>query len=169
MPAASRPIPSPDRNHAPKRVASTTHRTIRGSVYSYGTVDVAYSESPWVGPINAARKRQACCSHPRCDLNLVRLFRFILSSSADDWTHFLSPSPTHAAINLQPPSCTALYHTPGSIAAVLQSPVVYYYYVYTGEKRVVCMYLRIPKSKQSFNKLKLLFYSAAVVVVVVLL
>ena len=41
MPAASHPIPSPDRNHAPKRVASTTLRTLRVSVYSNGTVDVA--------------------------------------------------------------------------------------------------------------------------------
>ena len=38
-------------------------------------------ESPWVGPINAALKRtryQACYGHPRCNLNLVRLFRFSL-------------------------------------------------------------------------------------------
>ena len=41
IPAASHPIPSPDRNHAPKRVASTTLRTLRVSVYSNGTVDVA--------------------------------------------------------------------------------------------------------------------------------
>ena len=41
MPAASHPIPPPDRNHAPERVASTTLRTLRVSVYSSGTVDVA--------------------------------------------------------------------------------------------------------------------------------
>ena len=31
---------------------------------------------------------------------------------------------SHAAINLQPPSHTVLYHTPGSSAAVLQSPMM---------------------------------------------
>ena len=46
MPAASHPIPSPDRNHAPKRVTSTTRRTLRVSVFfSNGTVDVVCSLS----------------------------------------------------------------------------------------------------------------------------
>ena len=40
MPAASHPIPSPDRNHSPKRVASTTFRTIRVSVFTNGTIYV---------------------------------------------------------------------------------------------------------------------------------
>ena len=35
------PIPSPDRNHAPKRVASTTFRTLRVSVFTNGTIDGA--------------------------------------------------------------------------------------------------------------------------------
>ena len=43
VPAASHPIPSPDRNHAPKRIASTTLRTLRVSGFSNGTVDVAYA------------------------------------------------------------------------------------------------------------------------------
>ena len=38
---ASHPIPSPDRNHAPKRAASTTFRTLRVSVFTNGTIDVA--------------------------------------------------------------------------------------------------------------------------------
>ena len=42
VPAASHPIPSPARNHAPKkRVASTTFRTLRVSVFTNGTIDVA--------------------------------------------------------------------------------------------------------------------------------
>ena len=36
----------------------------------------------------------------------------------------LSTSLTHAAKNLQPPSLIALYQTPGSSAAVLQSPMM---------------------------------------------
>ena len=41
MPAASHPIPSPYRNHAPKRVASTTFRTLRVSVFTNnGTIGV---------------------------------------------------------------------------------------------------------------------------------
>ena len=39
--SASHPIPSPDRNHVPKRAASTTLRTLRVSVFSNVTVDVA--------------------------------------------------------------------------------------------------------------------------------
>ena len=37
MPAASHPKPSPDRNHAPERKASTLH-TLRVSGFSIGTV-----------------------------------------------------------------------------------------------------------------------------------
>ena len=43
MPAASHPIPSPDRTHAPKRVASTTFRTLRVSVFTNGTIDIYYT------------------------------------------------------------------------------------------------------------------------------
>ena len=54
VPAASHPVPSPDRNHAPKRIAST-------APYSQG-FRLLYRHSrrrlgsPWVDPINAALK-----------------------------------------------------------------------------------------------------------------
>ena len=55
MPAASHPITSPDRNHTPKRIASTTP-------YSQGPRFLDKHSrrrlgNPWVGPINAALKR----------------------------------------------------------------------------------------------------------------
>ena len=76
----------------------------------------------WVGPINAAQKRPKLATvtqvQPQPCPPLPLLFSF-----ADVWTHFLVPY-THAAINLQPPPCTVLYQTPGSSAAVHQSPVM---------------------------------------------
>ena len=57
---------------------------------------------------------------PRCNLNLVRLFRFSLALPMFG----VFSSFTYTAINLQHPSCTVLYQTPGSSAAVLQSPVM---------------------------------------------
>ena len=78
--------------------------------------------SPWVGPINAARKRLKLAT-------VTPGATSTLSASSPSlffccrWLDAFSSSFTHAAINLQTPPCTALYHTPGSSAAVLQSPV----------------------------------------------
>ena len=77
MLAASHPIPSPDHSHAPKRVASTTLRTIRDSFYSNGTVASLSESLGWFNR-RGSKTSQACYSHPRCDLNLARLFRFSL-------------------------------------------------------------------------------------------
>ena len=78
--------------------------------------------SPWVGPINATLKR----------LKLTTVTPGATSTlSASSASLFLcrcsnafSSSFTHPAINLQPPSRSVLYQTPGSSAAVLQSPVM---------------------------------------------
>ena len=78
--------------------------------------------SPWNGPFNAALQHLspdtvtpgATSTFPACSPSLF-LCRY---SGA-----FL-PSFTYAAINLQPPPHTVLYQTPGSSAAVLQSPVM---------------------------------------------
>ena len=53
---------------------------------------------------------QACYGHPRCNLNLVGLFRFSLFVCR--CLDAFSSSFTHAAINLQPPSRTVLYIRP---------------------------------------------------------
>ena len=117
MPAASHPIPSPDRN-APERVASTTFRTLRVSVLTAQSTSLRESLG-WSNQ-RGSKTSQACYSHPRCNPNLVRLFRFSLLLPL---IGRIFSSLTHAAINLQPPSCRLLYHAPGSSAAVLQSPV----------------------------------------------
>ena len=70
---------------------------------------------------SGSKTSQACYGHPRCNVNLVRLFRFPLHLRV---LGVFSSSLTHASINLQPPSQTMMYQTPGSSAAVLQSPVM---------------------------------------------
>ena len=54
VPAASHPITSPDRNHASKRIASTTPYS-QGFRFFYRHRRPRLG-SPWVGPINAALK-----------------------------------------------------------------------------------------------------------------
>ena len=120
MPAASHSIPSPDRHHAPKRIASTTPYS-QGFRFLYRHSRRRLG-SPWIGPINAALKR----------LKLATVTSGATSTlSASSASLFLcrcsdafSSSFTHAAIHLQPPSRTVLYQTPGLSAAVLQSPVM---------------------------------------------
>ena len=120
MPAASHPTPSPDRNHAPKRIASTTPYS-QGFRFLYRH-SRRRSGSPWVGPINAALKHLKLATvTPGATSTLsassVPLFLYRCSGA-------FSSSFTHAAINLQPLSRTVLYQTPGSSAAVLHSPVM---------------------------------------------
>ena len=91
MPAASHPIPSPDRNRAPKNIASTTLRTLRVSV-PLTAQSTSLRESLGWSNQRDSKASQACYSHPRCNLNLLPL----LSFSADVWT--FSSSFTHAAI-----------------------------------------------------------------------
>ena len=70
---------------------------------------------------SGSKASQACDGHPRCNLNLVLLFRYSLPLPAfGRLLLFL----THAAINLHPPSHTVLYRTLGSSAEVLQFPVM---------------------------------------------
>ena len=105
----------------------TQTRSVYHAPYSQGfqftltAQSTSLSESLGWSNQRGSKTSQACYSHPRCDLNLVRLFRFSLLLPLMD---AFSSSLTHAAINLQPPSCTALYHIPGSSAAVLQSLVM---------------------------------------------
>ena len=67
-----------------------------------------------------SKTSQACYGYPRFNLNLVRLFRFSLPLPVSD---AFSSSVTYTTINLRPASHTVLYKTPGSRAAVFQSPV----------------------------------------------
>ena len=83
MPAASHLIPSPARNRAPQkkqkkqRVASTTFRTLRVSV-SLMAQSTSLRESLGWPNQRGSKTSQACYSHTRCNLNLVRLFRVSL-------------------------------------------------------------------------------------------
>ena len=113
-------MPSADRNHAPKLIASTTPYS-QGfrSLYKHSR---RRSGSPWVGPINAALKRiklaivtsgaPSTWSAPSASLLLCRCLDAFSSSF------------THSAINLQPPSRTVLYQAPGSSEALFQSLVM---------------------------------------------
>ena len=120
MPAASHPVASPDRNHAPKRMASTTPYSPRFRfLYRHSRRHLGDS---WVGPIKAPLKRlQLATVTPGATSTLssssISLFLCRCSDA------FSSPF-NHAAVNLQPPSRTVLYQTPRSSAAVLQSPVM---------------------------------------------
>ena len=111
MPAAGHPIPSPDRNHLPKRIASTTLRTLRVSGFSNGTV--MYVVDVAKGVLEFAPGATSTSSASSAFLFLCRC----LDAFSSYLTH-------HAAINLQPPSCTVLYQTSGSSEAVLKSPVM---------------------------------------------
>ena len=120
MPAASYPIPSPDRNHAPtKRLASTTP-------YSQGFRFLNRRNrrrfgSPWVGPINATLERHklatvtpgATSTRPAASASLF------LCQCLDAFSSFL----THPAINLQLPSRSVLYQTLGSRVKCGGAPV----------------------------------------------
>ena len=99
VPAASHPIPSSDRNHAPKRIASTTTPCSQGFRFLYRH-SRRRSGSPWVGPINAALKRFKLASAVTPGATST--------SSASSASLFLcrcsdafSSSYTHAALNLQ--------------------------------------------------------------------
>ena len=120
VPAASHPIPSPDRNHAPKRIASTTP-------YSQGfRLFYRHSRrrlgSPWVGPINAALKclKLATVTPGATSTLPVSSASLFLCRCSEAFPF----SFTHAAINLQPHSRAVLYQAPESSAAVSQSPVM---------------------------------------------
>ena len=87
VPAASHPIPSPDRNHAPKRIASTTPY-FQGFRFLYRHSQRRLG-SPWVGPIKAALKRLKLATViPGATSTLST------SSSAGVRTLFPVPSPT---------------------------------------------------------------------------
>ena len=118
MPVGSHPIPSPNRKHAPRRIASTTP-------YSQGfRLLFRYSRrrlrSSWVGPINAALKRLKLATvTPSATSTLSSAHLFLCRCSDASSSSF-----THVTVNLHPPSRTVLYQAPGSSAAVLQSPVM---------------------------------------------
>ena len=64
--------------YTPKRVASTTFRTLRVSVFTKTVQSTSLRESLGWPNQRGSKTSQACYSHPRCNLNLVRLFRFSL-------------------------------------------------------------------------------------------
>ena len=75
-----------------KRVASTTFRTLRVSVFTNGTIDVAsgvlgLAQSTRFENVSSLLQSHQAQPQP-CPLLPL------LSSSAVDWTHFLLPSPT---------------------------------------------------------------------------
>ena len=114
MPAASHPIPSPDRNHAPKRIASTTPYYSQGVRFLYRHSRRRLG-SPWVGPINAPLKRlKLATATPDATSTLSASSASLFLCRCLD---AFSSSFIHAAINLQPPSRTVLYQTPGLSAA----------------------------------------------------
>ena len=61
-----------------KRVASTTFRTLKGFQFSLTAQSTSLRESLGWPNQRGSKTSQACYSHPRCNLNLVRLFRFSL-------------------------------------------------------------------------------------------
>ena len=96
--------------------------------YSQGLQTSLYRHSrrrlggPWVGPINAALKRLKLATVTPDAISTLST-----SSASLVFCRFsgaFSSSLTHATINLQPPSHTVLYQTPGSSAALLQSPAM---------------------------------------------
>ena len=120
LPAASHPMPSLDREQlafVPKDITSTTPYS-QGFQALLSAQPTPLRESLGVGPINAALKRLKLPTvTPGATLVLsTSLFLYRFSGA------FYS-SLTHA-INLQTLSHTVLYKTPGSSAAVLQSPVI---------------------------------------------
>ena len=79
--------------------------------------------SPWVSPINATLKRlklATATSGATSTLSASSAYLLLCWLFSDDFFYF----PTNAAMNLQPRSHTVLCQTPGSSAAVLQSPVM---------------------------------------------
>ena len=115
--------PPPDCNYlafAPEVIAPTTPYSQHfKSLYRHSRRRLG---NPWVGPINAALKHLKLATvTPGSILNLsASSASFFLCRCPDAFYSFF----THAAINLQPPSLTVLYQTPGSKAAVLQSLVM---------------------------------------------
>ena len=72
---------------------------------------------------SGSKTSQAWYGHPRCNLNLVRLFRFSLPLPVFRRL-FLFPRPRGPILYLQLPSHTVLDQTQGSSAVVLQFPVM---------------------------------------------
>ena len=120
VPAASHPIPSSDRNHAPKRIASTTSYSQNFRfLYRHNRRRL---ENPWVGPINAGLKRLKLATvTPGATSTLSASSAYLFLCRCSD---AFPSSFTHAAIHLQPSSRTVPYQTPRSSAAVLQPPVM---------------------------------------------
>ena len=112
-------LPGSQQNYAPKRIASTTPYS-KGLRHFYRHSRRRLASS-WVGPINAALKRLKLATvTPGATSTLSASSVYLFLCRCSD--AFSSPF-THAAINLQPPSCTVLYQAPGSsAAAVFQSP-----------------------------------------------
>ena len=120
MSAASHPIPSPDRNHASKRRSFRTPYS-QGFRFLYRHSRCRLG-SPSIGPINAVLKRLKLTtvtpgSTSTLSASSTSLF---LCRCSDAFSYCF----THADINLQPPSRSVLYQTPGSSAAVLHSPIM---------------------------------------------
>ena len=118
-PVASHPISPPDRNYlvfAPKGIILTIPY-FQGFQTPLPAQPTPLGKSLGRSNQRDSKTSRACYDHHRCNLNLVPLFL----------CHFLgalSSSLTHVALNLQPPLRTVLYQSPGSSAAVLQSPVM---------------------------------------------
>ena len=124
MPAASHPVPSPDRNHAPIRRASTT-RYSQGFRFLFRHSRRRLG-SPWVGPINAALKRLklatvtpgATSTLSASSASLFPCHRYYVLGRLFIFLHPRGHKPT------APFTYCAIYQTLGSSAAVVQSPVM---------------------------------------------
>ena len=103
-----------------KRVASTTFRTLRVSV-SLTAQSTSLRESLGWPNQRGSKTSQACYSHPRCNLNLVRLFRFSLLLPLIGRIFLFAHPRGHKPTT--PFLYRVLYHAPELSAAVLQSPV----------------------------------------------
>ena len=114
MLTASRPISSPDRNDARRRIASTTTPHSQGFRFLYRHSGRRLG-SPCIGPNNAALIRFKLATVTAGATSILSAFSaslFLCRCSDAFFSSF-----TDAAINLQPPSRTALlYQTPGSSA-----------------------------------------------------
>ena len=104
VPAASHLIPSPDHNHGPKRMTSTTPYTqsLR-FLYRHSRRRLG---SPWVGPINVALKRLKLATVTRGATSTLPAFSasLFLCRCSDAFPS----SFTHATVNLHRPSRTVV-------------------------------------------------------------
>ena len=121
MPAASHPMPSPDRNHAPKRIASTTNYSVLSEfqVSLYYAQSTSLRESLGGSNQRDSKTSQACYGHPRFNLNLIRLFRFSLPLPVFGRLFlFLHPRD----INLQPPHVPCYTRPLGQVRRCSSAP-----------------------------------------------